>query len=63
MIDKMNALKEKFDRSSVTLKRQEAKLKDFTKNTGLDRQREREQVLGFGRSAAQKAVWANKKGR
>ena len=58
-----NALKEKFDRSSVTLKRQEAKLKDFTKNTGLDRQREREQVLGFGRSAAQKAVWANKKGR
>ena len=55
-----NALKEKFDRSSVTLKRQEAKLKDFTKKTGLDRQREREQVLGFGRSAAQKAVSANR---
>jgi hypothetical protein len=56
-----NALKEKFNRSSVTLKRQEANLKAFTEKTGLDRQREREQVLGFGRSAAQKAVWSNKR--
>ncbi len=56
-----NALKEKFGRASVKLKRQEAKLLDFTRQTALDRQREREQALGFGRSAAQKAVWANKK--
>lgn len=56
-----NALKEKFDSSSAKLKRQESELKDFLQQTGLDRQREREQVLGFGRSQSNKAVWVNKK--
>lgn len=56
-----NALKEKFDSSSAKLKRQESELKDFLQKTGLDRQREREQVLGFGKSQAQKATWAKKK--
>ena len=56
-----NALKEKFDDSSIKLKRQESELKNFLNQTGLDRQREREQILGFGRSQSSKAVWAAKK--
>lgn len=55
-----NALKENFSESSVRLKRQESDLKDFLGQTGLDRQREREQVLGFNRSVSSKAVQANK---
>ena len=39
----------------------EAKLKDFCRQTGQDRDRFREQVLGFNRSTAQKAVHAAKK--
>lgn len=60
-----------FDRKSVLLKRQEAALKDFTKQTGLARDRAREQVsahfdskqgktVAFNKSVSQKAVWANK---
>lgn len=55
------AMMEDFDTTAAKLKRQEATLKDFTRQTGLDRQREREQVLGFGRSPAQKAVQAGKR--
>nr|WP_255575786.1 phage minor capsid protein [Caproiciproducens faecalis] len=50
-----NVLKEKFNDSSVKLKRQESELKDFLQQTRLDRQREREQVISFGRSPAQSA--------
>lgn len=39
----------------------EAKLKDFCRQTGQDHDRFREQVLGFNRSTAQKAVHAAKK--
>lgn len=46
---------------SVKLKTAERELKDFCKATGQDRDKFREQVLGFGRSEAQRAVWANKK--
>ena len=56
-----NSMQDSFNQSSVKLKQQEADLKDFLKQTGLDRQREREQVLGFNRSTSQKAVQANKK--
>jgi hypothetical protein len=56
-----NAMKEDFEQASVKLKRQEKQLRDFLKETGLDRQREREQVLGFSHSQSSKAVWANKK--
>lgn len=56
-----NAFREDFSAASVKLKQQEATLRKFLNETGLDRQREREQVLGFERSAAQKAVWANRK--
>lgn len=55
-----NAMKEDFAQTSVKLKQQEKQLRGFLHQTGLDRQREREQSLGFGRSQAQKAVWANK---
>lgn len=55
-----NAMQESFNNSSVKLKQQEAHLKDFLRQTGLDRQAEREQALGFGRSQSSKAVWANK---
>lgn len=50
-----------FDRSARYLKTNEAKLKDFCRQTGQDRDRFREQVLGFNRSTAQKAVHAAKK--
>lgn len=56
-----NAMQENFNNSSVKLKQQESSLKDFLHQTGLDRQNEREQALGFGRSQAQKAVQAKKK--
>lgn len=42
------------------LKRQEAKLRDFLHQTGLTKDSARLQSLGFGRSQAQKAVWAAK---
>lgn len=44
---------------SVKLKTAEKELKDFCKATGQDRDKFREQVLGFGRSQAQKAVQSN----
>lgn len=50
-----------FDRSARYLKTNEAKLKDFCRQTGQDRDRFREQVLGFNKSTAQKAVHAVKK--
>lgn len=49
-----------FDRKSVLLKRQEAALRDFTKQTGLARDRAREQAYGFNKSVSQKAVFAEK---
>ena len=49
-----------FNTASVKLKRQEAALKDFLNQTGLMKDSARTQALGFGRSQAQKAVWANK---
>lgn len=56
-----NAMQRDFNDASVKLKQQEKQLRDFLHQAGLDRQTEREQVLGFGRSPAQKAVWAKKK--
>ena len=50
-----------FERSARYLKTNEAKLKDFCRQTGQDRDRFREQFLGFNRSTAQKAVHAAKK--
>ena len=50
-----------FDRSARYLKTNEAKLKDFCRQTGQDRDRFREQVLGFNKSTAQKAVHAAKR--
>lgn len=49
-------LQTEFDRKSVLLKRQEAVLKDFTRQTGLARDRAREQAYGFNKSVSQKAV-------
>lgn len=56
-----NALKEQFAAVSVKLSRQKLQMDDFIDRTGMLRQGEREQVLGFGRSQAQKAVWAAKR--
>lgn len=53
-----NTLNEQFQAASVKLQRQKLHLDDFLDQTGLLRQGEREQVLGFGRSQAQKAEWA-----
>ncbi len=49
--------------AAVKLKSAEKSLKDFCNATGQDRDRFREQVLGFGRSEAQRAVQADKKAK
>lgn len=66
--DRLKAeLQSAFDRKSVLLKKQEARLKDFTNQTGLMRDRAREQVpahfdtaqgktVAFNKSVSQKAV-------
>lgn len=56
-----NALNEQFQATSVKLQRERRQLDSFLDQTGIYRQGDREQVLGFGRSQAQKAVWAAKK--
>lgn len=48
-----------FNKKSILLKRQEAALKDFTKQTGLTRDRSREQSYGFNKPVSQKSVWSN----
>lgn len=55
------AAQAEYSKSAVHLKANEEKLKDFCKQTGQDRDRFREQVYGFGRSEAQRAVQAAKK--
>lgn len=50
-----------FEAAAVKLKRQEAKLYAFLRQTELGKDSARLQVAGFGRSQAQKAVWANKR--
>lgn len=55
------ALKQDFTAKSALLKRQEAALKEFLRETGLLNDSSRVQVTGFGRSQASKAVWAVKK--
>ena len=52
-----------YSKSAVHLKATEEKLKDFCKQTGQDRDRFREQVYGFGRSEAQRAVQAAKRAK
>lgn len=49
------AMQSEFDKKAITLKRQEAQLKDFCKKTGLRIDSSRMQKYGFGRSTAQEA--------
>ncbi|MGN0631035.1 MAG: phage minor capsid protein, partial [Ruminococcus sp.] len=55
------AMQKKFQDSAVKLKAAEQKLSEFCRATGNDRDKFREQEIGFSRSQAQRAVWANKK--
>ena len=55
------ALKQDFTAKSALLKRQEAALKEFLRETGLLNDSSRVQIYGFGHSQASKAVWANRK--
>ncbi|MBE6723306.1 MAG: phage capsid protein [Ruminococcaceae bacterium] len=50
--------REDFASAASKLKAQREKLNDFCKETGLLRQDEREQVLGYSHSQATKAAWA-----
>ena len=43
------------------MKKQETAIKDFTHQTGLYRDRAREQSYGFNKSVSQKAVYSNKR--
>lgn len=56
-------LKDDFTKTSNKLKDKEKALADFTKETGIKRDRFREQVQGFNRSVSSKSTWANKKSR
>lgn len=66
-----NTLQGRFNEESVKLKKQEAALKDFCRETGRRYESARVQVhavkdakgniVGFNRSVAQKAVWKNRK--
>lgn len=68
-----NTMKEEFSAESVNLKRIEAEMKDFCRQTGRAVDSARTQVyavkdqdgkiINFGRSTSQKAVWANRKAR
>ena len=68
-----NMLREEFANESIILKRTEAELKDFCRQTNraVDSARtqvyavrdENGRIVNFGRSVSQKAVWANKKSR
>lgn len=53
-------MKDDFNSTSVKLKQQEAKLKEFCRQTDRRVDGFRSQVQGFGHSQASKAVWANK---
>lgn len=55
------ALKQDFTAKSALLKRQEAALKEFLRETGLLNDSSRVQIYGFGHSQASKAVWTVKK--
>ena len=67
------SLKEAFTQESVRLKRIEAEMKDFCRQTGRSVDSARTQIyaikdssgriVNFGRSVSQKAVWANKKSK
>lgn len=52
--------KDEFSATSAKLKAQRDKLNGFCEETGLLRQNEREQVLGYSHSQATKATWAAK---
>lgn len=52
---------EDFNKVALKLKEKERQLKDFLAQTGQPPDDARTQVLGFGKSQAQKAVWAEKK--
>lgn len=53
-------LQSEFEKKSVKLKGQEAKLKDFLAASKQRNERDRQQIIGFNRSVSSKAVWANK---
>lgn len=53
-------LRDDFDRSATKLKQHESQLRDFLRQTGRTRRKDREQVLGFGRSQSSKAVWVQR---
>lgn len=54
-------LKRKFDRTSNTLKKQEERLAEHCKSSGLLPRPDRTRVVGFGRSVSQKAVHGNRR--
>ena len=56
-------LKDDFTNTSEKLKDKEQSLANFTKETGIKRDKFREQVQGFNRSVSSKSTWANKKSR
>ena len=53
--------KESFEQAAVALKSKEARLAAYTKQNGLARRKDREQVFGFERGISARSVAANKK--
>lgn len=52
--------KDRFTEKSIRLRRQREEYEKFSKSAGLLTQNERNQVVGFGRSEASRASWADK---
>lgn len=56
----MNAAEQDTAESASKIAYWQGKQKDFIKQTGLKRQNDREQIAGYGKSHAQKALWKNR---
>ena len=59
--DLAEQLRGEFSKAAVRLKKREAKLREFCKQTGLPYDQSRVTTFNFGRSTSAKAVWANRK--
>lgn len=54
---------EAFTQASIKLQQQKKEYNYFSKAAGIRKKKERQQVIGYDKSKAQKAVWAKKKNK
>ena len=54
-------LKDDFTNASIKLQQQKKEYKEFSSAMDIRQKKERQQVVEYGKSIAQKSVWASKK--